>query len=105
MLVATAAGIALGCFDPKLAVEMKPLGDGFINLVRMIIAPVIFCSVVHGVAGMRDMRRVGRVAAKALGYFLAITLVALIIALVTVNLWRPGARMPVDPSGSTNPPL
>jgi aerobic C4-dicarboxylate transport protein len=96
VLVATAAGIALGCFDPTLAVKMKPLGDAFIGLVRMIIAPIIFCSVVHGVAGMRDMRRVGRVALKALGYFLAVTLVALVIALLAVNIWRPGAGMNID---------
>ena len=97
MLVATAAGIALGYFEPKLAESMKPLGDAFIGLVRMIIAPIIFCSVVHGVAGMRDMRRVGRVALKALGYFLAVTLVALVVALVAVNLWKPGAGMNIDP--------
>ena len=64
----------------------------------MIIGPVIFCSVVHGIAGMNDMKRVGRVALKALGYFLAITLVALVIALVAVNLWKPGAGMNVDAS-------
>jgi aerobic C4-dicarboxylate transport protein len=96
VLVATAAGIVLGVVSPRLAVAMKPLGDAFIALVRMLIAPVIFCSIVHGVAGMNDMRRVGRVALKALGYFLAITLVALLIALVAVNLWKPGAGMNVD---------
>ena len=96
VLVATAAGIALGCFDPGLAEKLKPLGDGFISLVRMMIAPIIFCSVVHGIAGVRDMRRVGRVALKALGYFLAVTLVALIIALVAVNIWKPGAGMNID---------
>lgn len=90
------AGIALGCFEPKLAASMKPLGDAFISLVRMIIAPIIFCSIVHGVAGMRDMRRVGRVAFKALGYFLAVTLVALVIALLAVNLWKPGVGMNID---------
>jgi aerobic C4-dicarboxylate transport protein len=96
VLVATAAGIALGWLDPALAVKMKPLGDAFIGLVRMIIAPIIFCSIVHGVAGMRDMRRVGRVALRALGYFLAVTLVALVIALLVVNIWRPGAGMNID---------
>ena len=98
VLLATVAGIALGCVQPALAVKMKPLGDAFINLVRMMIGPIIFCSVVHGVAGMNDMQRVGRVALKALGYFLAITLVALVIALVVVNLWRPGAGMNIDAS-------
>src|SRR5690348_4742853 len=81
VLAATAVGILLGHFDPGLAEKTKPLGDAFINLVRMIVGPIIFCSVVHGVAGMNDMKRVGRVALKALGYFLAITLVALVIAL------------------------
>ena len=96
VLAATAVGILLGHYYPDIAEKTKPLGDLFINLVRMIIGPVIFCSVVHGIAGMNDMKRVGRVALEALGYFLAITLVALIIALVAVNLWRPGAGMNVD---------
>ena len=98
VLVATAAGILLGDLQPTLAVKMKPLGDAFINLVRMMIGPVIFCSVVHGVAGMNDMKRVGRVAAKALLYFLTITLIALVIALVAVNIWKPGAGMNIDAS-------
>jgi len=98
VLIATAAGIALGYLYPAVAVKMKPLGDAFISLVRMMIAPIIFCSVVHGVAGMNDMKRVGRVALKALGYFLGITIIALILALVVVNVWRPGAGMNVDAS-------
>lgn len=98
VLVATVAGILLGHFDPGLAEKTKPLGDAFINLVRMIVGPIIFCSVVHGVAGMNDMKRVGRVALRALGYFLAITLIALVIALVAVNIWKPGAGMNVDPA-------
>jgi aerobic C4-dicarboxylate transport protein len=96
VVVATVVGILLGHFYPGIAEKTKPLGDAFINLIRMIIGPVIFCSVVHGIAGMNDMKRVGRVALKALGYFLAITLVALVIALVAVNLWKPGAGMNVD---------
>lgn len=96
MLLATAAGILLGCFFPGFAQNLKPLGDAFIALVRMIIAPIIFCSIVHGVAGMRDMRRVGRVAFKALAYFMAVTLVALLLALVAVNLFKPGAGMNID---------
>ena len=98
VVIATVAGILLGHFYPGVAEKTKPLGDAFINLVRMIIGPVIFCSVVHGVAGMNDMKRVGRVALKALGYFLAITLIALVIALLAVNLWKPGAGMNVDAS-------
>jgi len=98
VLAATAAGILLGHYSPGIAEETKPLGDLFINLVRMMIGPVIFCSVVHGVAGMNDMKRVGRVALKALAYFLAITLIALVIALLAVNIWKPGVGMNVDPA-------
>ena len=91
VLVAMLVGSALGWLKPDLGAAMKPLGDGFIALVRMMIAPVIFCTVVHGVAGMNDMRRVGRVALKAIIYFEAVTTLALVFALVGVNLWRPGA--------------
>jgi aerobic C4-dicarboxylate transport protein len=97
VLAATVIGIALGLAAPALGARMKPFGDAFIALVRMIIAPVIFCTVVHGIAGMRDMRRVGRVAVKALVYFEVVTSIALVIALLAVNLTRPGAGMHVDP--------
>jgi aerobic C4-dicarboxylate transport protein len=93
VLVAMAAGAALGHFQPDLGARMQPLGELFINLVRMIIGPVIFCTVVHGVASMNDMKRVGRVALKALIYFEAITLAALLFAIVAVNLWQPGVGM------------
>ncbi len=96
VLLATAIGILLGILAPGWGARMKPLGDAFIALIRMIVAPVIFCTVVHGIAGMRDMRRVGRVAVKSLVYFELITTVALIVALVAVNLTRPGAGMNVD---------
>ena len=96
VVLAMAAGVLLGWLDPGLGAQMKPLGDAFIALVRMIIAPVIFCTVVHGIAGMNDMRRVGRVALKALVYFEAVTTVALALALVAVDLWRPGAGMNID---------
>jgi aerobic C4-dicarboxylate transport protein len=95
VLLATLAGIALGHWWPQLGAEMKPLGDAFIALVRMLIAPVIFCTVVHGVAAMNDMRRVGRVALKALIYFEVITTLALVLALTAVNLLRPGSGMHV----------
>ena len=95
VLLATLAGIALGYWRPKLGAEMKPLGDAFIALIRMLIAPVIFCTVVHGVAAMNDMRRVGRVALKALIYFEVITSVALLLALVAVNVLKPGTGMHV----------
>ena len=90
------AGALLGVAQPELGAQMAPLGDAFIRLVRMIIAPVIFCTVVHGVAAMNDMKRVGRVAIKALIYFEVITLIALVFALVAVNLWQPGVGMNVD---------
>ncbi len=96
VLVAMVAGALLGVAQPELGAQMAPLGDAFIRLVRMIIAPVIFCTVVHGVAAMNDMKRVGRVAIKALIYFEVITLIALVFALVAVNLWQPGVGMNVD---------
>jgi aerobic C4-dicarboxylate transport protein len=95
VLLATLAGIALGHWWPRLGADMKPLGDAFIALIRMLIAPVIFCTVVHGVAAMNDMRRVGRVALKALVYFEVITSVALVLALAAVNIFKPGSGMHV----------
>jgi aerobic C4-dicarboxylate transport protein len=97
VLLATLAGIALGLLAPDWGARMKPFGDGFVALMRMIIAPVIFCTVVHGIARMHDMRRVGRVALKALIYFELITTLALVVALVAVNLTQPGAGMHIDP--------
>jgi aerobic C4-dicarboxylate transport protein len=96
VLAAMIVGALLGVAQPELGAQMAPLGDAFIRLVRMIIAPVIFCTVVHGVAAMNDMKRVGRVAIKALIYFEAITLIALVFALIAVNLWQPGVGMNVD---------
>ena len=96
VFVGMVVGGLLGWLDPDLGAQMKPFGDGFIALVRMIIAPVIFCTVVHGVAGMNDMRRVGRVALKALVYFELVTTVALALALLAVNILKPGVGMNVD---------
>jgi aerobic C4-dicarboxylate transport protein len=96
VLLATTAGVVLGYWKPELGAQMEPLGDAFIKAIRVIIAPVIFCTVVHGIARMSDMARVGRVAIKALLYFEVMTTVALIIALVTVNLLKPGVGMNVD---------
>lgn len=89
-------GIVLGKFDPKLGVQMQPLGDAFIKLIRMLIAPIIFCTVVHGIARMADTVRVGRVALKAIIYFEVLTTIALVIGLVAVNLWKPGHGMNVN---------
>jgi aerobic C4-dicarboxylate transport protein len=98
VLIGMAAGIALGVADPDLAVQMGPLGDAFIKLIRMLIAPIIFCTVVTGIAHMADMARVGRVAIKALIYFEVMTTVALIIGLLAVNILQPGTGMNVDVS-------
>jgi aerobic C4-dicarboxylate transport protein len=97
VLVGMIAGILLGHFAPDAGAAMKPLGDGFIALIRMLIGPVIFCTVVHGIARMNDMARVGRVALKAIVYFEAVTTIALVFALVGVNLVKPGAGMNIDP--------
>jgi aerobic C4-dicarboxylate transport protein len=98
VLIAVAIGILLGYFDPALGKAMKPLGEGFIKLVKMLIAPIIFLTVVHGIASMSDMKKVGRVGLKALIYFEVLTTAALIVGLVVVNLLQPGAGMNVDPS-------
>jgi aerobic C4-dicarboxylate transport protein len=98
VLVAIAIGIALGHFSPELGQQMKPLGDGFINLIKMVIAPIIFCTVVTGIAGMRDLKQVGRVGVKALIYFEIVTTLALIIGLVVANMVQPGAGMNIDAS-------
>jgi len=75
---------------------MKPLGDGFIKLIKMLIAPIIFCTVVHGIAGMKDLKRVGRVGLKALIYFEVLTTLALVVGLIVVNIWQPGAGINAD---------
>jgi len=98
VLIAMALGIALGMINPDLATKMQPFGDAFIKAIRMLIAPIIFCTVVHGIARMADMARVGRVALKSIVYFEIVTTIALIIALIMVNLLAPGAGMNVDPS-------
>lgn len=89
-------GIALGKFYPSAGVRMQPLGDAFIKLIRMLIAPIIFCTVVHGIARMVNVARVGRVALKAIIYFEVLTTVALVIGLAAVNLWKPGSGMNVN---------
>ena len=97
VLIGMIAGVLLGHFQPNTGAAMKPLGDAFIALIRMLIGPVIFCTVVHGIARMNDMARVGRVALKAIVYFELVTTVALVFALVGVNLVKPGAGMNIDP--------
>lgn len=89
-------GIALGHFYPTLGESMKPLGDAFIKLIKMIIAPIIFCTIVTGIAGMDDMKKVGRVGGKALIYFEVVSIFALIVGLIIVNWYQPGAGMNID---------
>src|SRR5438067_10798299 len=90
VLTAIAIGVLLGYFYPSLATEMKPLGDAFVKLIKMMIAPIIFTTVVVGIAKMGDMKEVGRVGLKALLYFEVLTTLALVIGLVVVNTFRPG---------------
>ena len=94
-----AAGVLLGHFAPAAGERMQPLGEAFIKAIRMLIAPIVFTTVVLGIANMNDMARVGRVAIKALIYFEAVTTVALVLGLLVVNLWKPGAGMNVNPDG------
>jgi aerobic C4-dicarboxylate transport protein len=98
VLIAIAIGIALGYAYPKTGAAMKPLGDGFILLIKMMIAPVIFCTVVHGIASMSDLTKVGRVGLKALIYFEVVSTVALAIGLVVGEIVRPGSGFNIDPA-------
>lgn len=98
VLTAIAAGILLGHFYPELGTQLKPLGDAFIKLVKMIITPVIFLTVATGIAAMTDLHKVGRVAGKAMLYFLTFSTLALIIGLVVGNVIQPGAGMHIDPA-------
>src|SRR5215467_9520453 len=96
VITAIFIGILLGYFYPHLGEQMKPLGDGFIKLIKMLIAPIIFCTVVHGIASMEDLKKVGRVGLKALIYFEVVTTLALIVGLLIVNGLQPGAGTNAD---------
>ncbi len=98
VIVAIVAGILLGHFSPEIGVSMKPLGDGFIMLVKMIIAPVIFLTVSTGIAGMNDLKKVGRVAGKAFLYFIVFSTLALIVGLFVGKVIKPGEGMHIDPA-------
>ena len=98
VIVAIIIGILLGHFQPTLGASMKPLGDGFIKLIKMIIAPIIFCTVVIGIASMGDVKKVRLVGGKALLYFEVVSTVALTIGLIIMNFFRPGSNMNVDVS-------
>jgi len=98
VLAAIVAGVLLGHFDPGVGSAMKPLGDAFIKLVKMVITPVIFLTVATGIAGVSDLKRVGRVAGKAMLYFLTFSTLALILGLIISNVVQPGAGMHIDPA-------
>src|SRR5262247_1497064 len=98
VVAAIILGILLGYFYPDTGAAMKPLGDGFIKLIKMIIAPIIFCTVVVGIAGMEDMKKVGKTGGLALLYFEGVSTIALIVGLAIVNIVRPGAGMNIDPA-------
>jgi aerobic C4-dicarboxylate transport protein len=96
VITAIVIGVLLGHFYPQTGAAMKPLGDGFIKLIKMMIAPIIFCTVVIGIAGMEDMKKVGKTGGMALLYFEVVSTIALIIGLIVVNVLQPGAGMNVD---------
>src|SRR3990170_5689472 len=98
VLIAIAIGVLLGHYIPETATQFKPLGDGFIKLIKMMIAPIIFCTVVTGIAGMENMKAVGKTGALALLYFEIVSSIALIVGLVVVNVVQPGAGMNIDPA-------
>ena len=98
VLIAILAGVLLGHFAPATGEAMKPIGDAFIKLVKMIIAPVVFLTIVTGIAGMRDLASVGRVAGKAFAYFLFFSTLALFVGMAVANIVRPGAGLNIDPA-------
>lgn len=98
VLTAILIGVVLGHFYPEQGAAMKPLGDAFIKLIKMIIAPIIFCTVVIGIAGMEDMKKVGKTGGLALLYFEIVSTLALLVGVVIVNLVQPGAGMNIDPN-------
>ena len=91
VLVAVSLGVLVGVVAPEVGKALKPLGDTFINLVKMVITPIIFLTIVHGIASMADLRRLGRVGGKALLYFEIVSTFALVIGMVIVNVTKPGA--------------
>ena len=104
VIIAILLGGAIGHYFPDFATQLKPLGDGFIRLIKMMIAPIIFCTIVTGIAGMQDTKKVGRVGLKALIYFEVVTTLALIIGLLVVNILQPGKGMNID-AGALDPKL
>ena len=100
VLVGIAVGVLFGIIDPERAAAMKPLGDGFIKLVRMLIAPIVFTTVVVGIAHMGAMKDVGRIGLRALIYFEVVSTVALVIGLIVVTILKPGVGVGFDPAAA-----
>src|SRR6185312_2364134 len=98
VLIAIVLGVLIGNFYPDLGKSLKPLGDGFIALIKMMIAPVIFCTIVHGIASMNDLKKVGRVGVKTLFYFEVVSSFALLIGLIVGEVLQPGAGFNIDPA-------
>src|SRR5215475_475632 len=98
VLIAIFLGVLIGYLKPDLGKELKPLGDGFIALIKMMIAPVIFCTVVHGISSMGDLKRVGRVGLKALIYFEVVSTIALAVGLIVGEVLKPGVGFNIDPA-------
>src|SRR6202000_892621 len=98
VLVALLLGIVLGVAAPDFAVGLKILGDGFLKLISMIVAPIVFCVVVHGIAGAGDLKKVGRVGVKALLYFEVMTTVALVVGIILAFAFGPGHGMNINPA-------
>ncbi|MGK6350752.1 C4-dicarboxylate transporter DctA [Parapedobacter sp. DT-150] len=98
VLIAILIGVLIGHFYPSLGVQLKPLGDGFIKLIKMVIAPLIFCSIVLGIAGMEDVKKIGKVGVKSLLFFQLSTMAAMFLAVLVINVLKPGEGMHVDPT-------
>jgi aerobic C4-dicarboxylate transport protein len=97
VVVALVAGIVIGVLYPEFATKLKPLGDAFIKLIKLMIAPIVFCVVVHGIAGAGSLRKVGRVGVKAIVYFEVITTIALVLGIALAYIFQPGVGMNIDP--------
>src|SRR5215475_6896139 len=98
VIIAIVLGVLIGHLFPDVGKALKPLGDGFISLIKMMIAPIIFCTVVHGIASMSDLKKIGRVGVKTLFYFEAVSTLALIIGLIVGRTLQPGAGFDIDPA-------
>src|SRR5690606_34202184 len=98
VIIAIIIGVLIGHYYPKVGESLKPLGDGFIKLVKMIIAPLIFCTVVLGIAGMQNVKKVGKVGLTAIIYFEVMTSIALLLGMAIVNILQPGTGMNIDPA-------